>query len=125
MVDLLGNKEPLGGHINPLRCGARNAPGSCVNGCPNEYLFWGTPNDNKPKNKPENKPVNKPVNKPKNMNEVIDQPEVIENFTVGEVTGRRENFSGNTTIALIILIVVLILGLGGFLFFTRNKNRLP
>ena len=115
MVDLLGNAEPLGGHINWLRCGARNAPGSCKYGCPDEYAFWGTTKENK-EDKKENF---------ENINEAVEQPEIIEKFTVDEVIGHKENFSGTTTILCIVLIVVLVLGIGGFLFFIRNKNRLP
>ena len=115
MVDLLGNTEPLGGHINWLRCGARNAPHSCENGCPDEYLFWGTTKENKQDHK-ENF---------ENINEAVEQPEIIEKFTVNDVIGQKENFSGTTSMILwIILIVVLVLGLGGYLFFTRNKNKL-
>ena len=39
--------------------------------------------------------------------------------------GHKENFSGNTCMILwIVLIVVLVLGVGGYLLFTRNKNKL-
>ena len=114
MVDLLGKPEPLGGHINNLRCGARNAPGSCVNGCPDEYPFWGTTKENK---------LDKKENL-ENVNEAIEQPEIIENFTVDNVIGHKENFSGSTSMILwIVLMVILVLGLGGFLFFTRNNKK--
>lgn len=107
MVDLLGNKEPLGGHINLLRCGTRNAPDSCVNGCPDEYPFWKETKQNKKEN----------------INETIEEPKIIENFTIDEIIGNKENFSGTTSMILwIVLIVVLLLGLGGYLFFIRNKN---
>lgn len=111
MVDLLGNTEPLGGHINLQRCGARNAPGTCKHGCPDEYPFWGTTKENN-SDKKENF---------ENINEAVEQPEIIEKFTVDEVIGHKENFSGSTSMILwIVLIVVLVLGLGGILFFTRN-----
>lgn len=115
MVDLLGKPEPLGGHINNLICGARNAPGSCINGCPDEYPFWGTTKENKQDQK-ENF---------ENINEAIEQPEIIENFTVDNVIGYKENFmSGNMSIIVwIVLILVLVLGVGGFLFFTRNNKK--
>lgn len=128
MVDLLGNAEPSGGHINWQRCGARNAPGSCKYGCPDEYAFWGTPKENKPQDKKQDKKQDKPHKKEnfENINnKVIEQPEIIERFTVDDVIGHKENFSGTTTILCIVLIVVLVLGIGGFLFFIRNKNRLP
>jgi len=116
MTDLLGNSEPLGGGINWQRCGIDNAPGSCINGCPDEYAFWGTTKENK-EDKKENF---------ENINEAVEQPEIIEKFTVDDVIGHKENFSGTTSMILwVVLIVVLVLGLGGFLFFTRNKNRLP
>ena len=116
MHDVQGNTEPLGGHINWQRCGARNAPGSCGNGCPDEYAFWGTMKESK-QDKKENY---------ENINQAVEQPEIIEKFTVDDVIGQKENFSGSTSMILwIVLIVVLVLGLGGFLFFTRNKNRLP
>ena len=115
-IDLFGNKEPLGGGINWQRCGIDNAPGSCINGCPDEYPFWGTTKENK-EDKKENF---------ENINEPVEQPEIIEKFTVDEVIGHKENFSGTTSMILwIVLIVVLVLGLGGFLFFMKNKNRLP
>jgi len=115
MPDLQGNAEPLGGSINWQLCGARNAPGSCINGCPDEYPFWGTIKENK-EDKKENF---------ENINEAVEQPEIIEKFTVDEVIGHKENFSGTTSMILwIVLIVVLVLGLGGYLFFTRNKNKL-
>jgi len=114
MPDLQGNAEPLGGSINWQLCGARNAPGSCINGCPDEYPFWGTIKENK-EDKKENF---------ENINEAVEQPEIIEKFTVDEVIGHKENFSGSTSMILIVLIVVLVLGLGGYLFFTRNKNKL-
>jgi len=115
MHDMFGKPEPLGGHINWLRCGARNAPGSCIHGCPDEYPFWGTTKENKQDQK-ENF---------ENINEAVEQPEIIEKFTVDDVIGQKENFSGTTSMILwIVLIVVLVLGLGGYLFFTRNKNKL-
>ena len=121
MVDLLGKPEPLGGDINWQRCGARNALGSCIHGCPDEYPFWGTTKENK-EDKKENKKENF-----ENINKAVEQPEIIEKFTVDEVIGHKENFSGTTSMILwIVLIVVLLgLGLGGFLFFRRNKNILP
>ena len=113
MPDLQGNAEPLGGSINWQLCGIDNAPGSCINGCPDEYPFWGTTKENK-KDQKENF---------ENINEAVEQPEIIEKFTVMD---KKENFSGTTSMTLwIVLIVVLVLlCLGGFLFFTRNKNRL-
>ena len=125
MVDLLGKPEPLGGDINWQRCGARNALGSCIHGCPDEYPFWGTTKENKKENK-EHKKENKEDKKEnfENINEAVEQPEIIEKFTVDEVIGHKENFSGSTSMILIVLIVVLVLGLGGYLFFTRNKNKL-
>ena len=113
MPDLQGNADPLGGSINWQLCGIDNAPGSCINGCPDEYLFWGTTKENK-KDQKENF---------ENINEAVEQPEIIEKFTVMD---KKENFSGTTSMTLwIVLIVVLVLlCLGGFLFFTRNKNRL-
>jgi len=116
MVDLLDNPEPLGGHINWQRCGARNAPGSCKHGCPDEYQFWGTTKENKSEIK-----IDKKENF-ENINEVVEQPEIIENFTVDNVIGHKENFSGTTSMTLwIVLIVVIVLGLGGYLFFMRNR----
>lgn len=115
MHDMFGKQEPLGGHINLLRCGARNAPGSCIHGLPDEYPFWGTTKENKQDHK-ENF---------ENINEAVEQPEIIEKFTVNDVIGHKENFmSGETsTIVFIVLIVVfLLLGLGGYLFFMRDKN---
>ena len=113
MTDLQGNPEPLGGYINLLRCGD-NAPGSCVNGCSDEYPFWGTTKENKQEQKKENY---------ENINEAVEQPEIIEKFTVID---QKENFSKNTSttwIILIILIVVLVIT-GGYLFFIKNKNRI-
>lgn len=121
MVDLLGNSEPLGGHINFQRCGTRNAPGSCVNGCPNEYDFWGISKDNKPEIKTE-------IKKPKNNNNIVEQPNVVENFTIDDIIDKKEYFSENTSntivIILIIVIVLLIVGFGGYLFFERNKTKI-
>ena len=110
MVDLLGNKEPLGGHINLLRCGTRNAPGSCINGCPDEYPFWGETKETK-QDKEENL---------ENINQVVEQPKIIEKFTVID---QKENFmSGNTSMIvwIVIIVVLLLLGFGVFLYFTRK-----
>lgn len=38
MVDLIGNTEPLGGHINPLRNGTDNVPGTGL--FSDEFPFW-------------------------------------------------------------------------------------
>ena len=115
MNNVVGDSEPLGGSINLQRCGARNAPGSCIHGCPDEYPFWGTTKENKQDHK-ENF---------ENINEAVEQPEIIEKFTVDNVIGQKENFSGTTSMILwIVLIVVLVLSLGGYLFFTRNNNKL-
>ena len=115
MVDLLGNTEPLGGHINLQRCGARNAPGTCKHGCPDEYPFWGTTKENNSDKKENFENIN-----------VVEQPEIIEKFTVNDVIGHKENFmSGNMSIIVWVVLIIVLLGLGGFLFFTRNKNRLP
>lgn len=113
MPDLQGNAEPLGGSINWQLCGIDNAPGSCINGCPDEYPFWGTTKENKQDQK----------EKFENINEAVEQPEIIEKFTVMD---KKENFSGTTSMTLwiVLFVVVLVLGLSGFLFFTRNKNRL-
>ena len=112
MHDLFGKPEPLGGHINWFRCGARNAPGSCIHGCPNEYPFWGTTKENKQDQK-ENF---------ENINETVEQPEIIEKFTVDEVIGQKENFGGSSTSILltIILIIGLVIGLAVYIF---NKNK--
>lgn len=119
MTDLLGHSEPLGGSINWQRCGTDNAVGSCIHGCPDEYPFWGTTKENKIENEKDKK------ENFENINEVEEQPEIIENFTVEDVMGHKENFSGNTCMILwIVLIVVLVLGVGGYLLFTRNKNKL-
>ena len=118
MTDLLGYSEPLGGHINWQRCGITNEPGSCVNGCPDEYQFWETTKENKKEIKKEKKKENF-----EEINEPIEQPEIIEKFTVMD---HKENFgiSNNTSIILIIvLIVILILGLCGFIFLSRNRNN--
>jgi len=117
MVDLVGNSEPLGGHINWQRCGARNAPGSCIHGCPDEYPFWGTTKENNSEIKKDKK------ENFENVNEAVEQPEIIEKFTVDEVIGHKENFmSGETSIIvwIVLIVVLVVLGVGGFLFFTRN-----
>ena len=113
MVDLFGNAEPLGGHINWLRCGARNAPGLGKYCCPDEYPFWGTTTETKPEKK-ENF---------ENTNKIVEQPEIIEKFTVDNVINNKENFSSNNTSITftIILIIALVIGLGVYLYYI-NKN---
>jgi len=116
MNNVVGDSEPLGGGINWLRCGTDNLPGSCNHGCPDEYPFWGTTKENKHDHK-EN------VENFENINEVQvqEQPEIIENFTVEDVIGKKENFSGNTSMILtIILFLILVFGFGGYFFFTRD-----
>jgi hypothetical protein len=114
MVDLLGKQEPSGGQINWQRCGARNAPGSCVNGCPDEYAFWGSTNDISKKTDM--------LKKENFENKVLEQPKLVEKFTVNDIVGHKENFSGKTSMTLfVVLIVLLVVGLGGYLFLTRNN----
>lgn len=104
MSDLAGKSEPLGGHINWHQCGITNAPGSCTNGCPDEYPFWGTikniPNKNPgivigSKETTQQSPKQK-------LNKKVD---FKENFTVFD---NREDFSSNTTIWTIVIIVSII-----------------
>jgi hypothetical protein len=121
MRDLLGNSEPLGGHINWQLCGITNLPHSCKDGCPDEYPFWGTTEVKKEIN----------INQKENfeeINEAVEQPEIIEKFTMSDVPGLnygKENFgiSNKTSIIIIVLIVVLLLGLCGLIFLNRNKNN--
>ena len=101
-----------------LRCGTDNLPGSCNHGCPDEYPFWGITKENKEYHE-ENKQNHK--ENFENINEVEEQPEIIENFTVEDVIGKKENFSGNTSMILtIILFLILVFGFGGYFFFTRD-----
>lgn len=112
MTNVVGDSEPLGGSINWTLCGIKNVPGSCKDGCPYEYPFWGTTVGKNPEKK-ENF---------ENINEVVEQPEIIEKFTMDDIIVQKENFSGDTRMILyIVLIVVFVLGLGGYLFFIRDK----
>ena len=115
-VGVHGNQEALGGPINWQRCGSHNAPGSCKHGCPDEYNFWGTMENNS-----ENK-LEKKENF-ENINEVVEQPEIIEEFT-NDVITHKENFSGSTSsiilwsifgVILIIIVIALVIGY-------RNRN---
>lgn len=118
MKDLLGETEPLGGHINFRRCGARNAPGSCIDGFPDEYNFWGNiiskQENSKDKKKQDNS--NEKINE--NFNNIIEQPKLIENFSIVD---HKENFDGNNKVIIIIIIIILIILITFFIYFKHKS----
>ena len=117
-IDLFGNCEPLGGSINWLRCGTDNLPSSCKDGCPDEFDFWGMSKESKSKIKPDKK------ENFENINKVVEQPEIIENFTVDDVLGHKENF-GDITPIVTVVCIILFIGLIILCYFmlTRPKNN--
>ena len=105
MKDFNGESEPLGGHINWSRDGARNAPGSCKNGCCSEYPFWGSTNNNIVKNK-ENK-----ENKENFIETNLNNKEYLT-----ETSNNNDTLQG--TIPWIVIIILILL----MLFFTFIVN---
>ena len=117
MKDLLGESEPLGGHINFKRCGARNAPGSCIDGFPDEYNFWGniiSKQDNS-KDKKHHYSKDEIV---ENFNNIVEQPKLIENFSIVD---HKENFNGNNMSIIIIIIIILIILITFFYFIHKSS----
>ena len=121
MRDLEGKKEPLGGHINYLRNGIRNAPGTLA--CSRDYLFWGTTKSNEDKGNNEdqdqqdhNQDQQENFEDVNEQTDAIDQSEIIEKFTMD----KKENFgSSNNLILVIILICAVIFG-GVYIFIFKG-----
>jgi hypothetical protein len=107
MKNLLGEPVPLGGEINWQECGIDNAPGSCKHGCSDEYPFWGSVKENE---------IDKKENF-ENINNIVEQPEIIENFTI---SNKKENFQESTLITIFIIFIVFILCI--YLIFKYRKN---
>ena len=115
MNDSNGNATPLGGPINWLEGGARNAPSSVHNGCPNEFPFWGhLPKHNKHQENKEYKEH---------------EDNKIEHFTDnGTDNGtenfiNKENFDEKDTLLIsgIVVVVILIL-LMLVMFYFHHKS---
>ena len=134
--NLLGKDEPLGGTINLQRCGARNAPGICNNGCPNEYPFWGV-SENKEQNvKIKNIDENNVNNVHNNQYHSANKENFTnisnnkENFT--NISNNKENFTNisnndNNYISLIIFIVfiiILVAIIGSLCYSNSSTNKL-
>lgn len=118
-VDLAGNETPLGGSINFNLCGITNDPNSCKDGCPTEYPFWGTPKeehkikDNKQENF-EN------INSNNNQN-IIEQPQIVENFTLDNTENFEDNDNTINIILIILTVIIVIFLILGIYLYIRNK----
>jgi hypothetical protein len=104
MVDLMGNTEPLGGHINPLRNGTDNAPGTGL--FSDEFPFWKLANGkNEQKNEQknaQNAENNKNTSTENFVNETL--PVTQEHFTQSPPS--TDNV--NTIICILITILILL-----------------
>ena len=100
MVDLMGNTEPLGGHINPLRNGTDNAPGTGL--FSDEFPFWKLANGkNEQKNAQKNEQKESFQGTENFVNETL--PVTQEHFTQSPNTD-----SAGTIIYILISLLVIV-----------------
>ena len=104
MVDLMGNTEPLGGHINPLRNGTDNAPGTGL--FSDEFPFWKLANG-------KNEQKNAQKNEQKENFQSTQGTQGTENFINETLPVIQENFTqspstGSAGTIIYILISLLI-----------------
>ena len=103
MVDLMGNTEPLGGHINPLRNGTDNAPGTGL--FSDEFPFWKLANG---KNEQKNAQKNE-------QKENFQSTQSTENFVNQTLPVTQEHFtqspstdSAGTIIYILISLLIIV-----------------
>ena len=130
ITDLLGESEPLGGHINLHMRGARNAPGIHDNGCPSEYPFWKTPMHKTPMHKT---PIQVTPKNIKNENITTDHVEKFKNITPDNIEhfqsspkNNVEKFENTTTTNycfLPILIIMLLFLIIMVYFYIKSINK--
>lgn len=121
MKDEYGKNVPLGGEINFLRHGPDNLSGTCKGLICNEFPFWGTLNEKKTDDK-EDKENFENMDNTIDQPHLMDQPELIENFTM---LGQKEHLSGKNTKTLtivIIVVLILLLLMGGFIILYKRRN---
>lgn len=99
MVDLMGNTEPLGGHINPLRNGTDNAPGTGL--FSDEFPFWKLSNGKNAQKNEQKENFQSTQSTENFVNETL--PVTQEHFTQSPNTD-----SAGTIISVLISLLVIV-----------------
>ena len=121
IVNLMGNTEPLGGQMNPLRNGTDNAPGTGL--FSDEFPFWKLANG---KNEQKNEQKENFQSTQSNQSNQITQG--TENFVNETLPVTQEHFTQNPSTdsagtIIYILISLLIIVFLVIMIYQLNKNK--